>query len=57
VDPNVIPYGTEVIINGHAYIAQDCGGAIQQNRIDIYFESHEQALQFGLQTAYVYVKN
>jgi 3D (Asp-Asp-Asp) domain-containing protein len=56
VDPNVIPYGTEVIINGHTYIAQDCGGAIKGNRIDIYFDSHYEALQFGVQTAEVYVK-
>lgn len=56
VDPNVIPYGTEVIINGHTYIAQYCGGAIKGKRIDIYFDSHYEALQFGKQTAEVYVK-
>lgn len=48
VDPDVIPYGTEVIINGHTYTAQDCGGAIKGNRIDIYCDSHEEALQNGL---------
>lgn len=48
VDPSVIPYGTEVIINGHTYTAQDCGGAIKGNRIDIYCESHEEALQNGV---------
>lgn len=48
VDPDVIPYGTEVIINGHTYIAQDCGGAIQGNRIDIYCDSHDEALKNGL---------
>ena len=56
VDPNVIPYGTELIINGHTYIAQDCGGAIKGNKIDIYFDSHAEALNFGIQTADVYVK-
>ena len=55
VDPSVIPYGTEVIINGHTYIAEDCGGAIKGNRIDIYFESHEAALQYGVQQAEVFV--
>ena len=49
-DPRVIPYGTHVLINGHEYIVEDCGGAINGNRIDIYFESHKDALQFGVQT-------
>lgn len=49
-DPRVIPYGTHVLINGHEYIVEDCGGAINGNRIDIYFESHADALQFGVQT-------
>lgn len=56
VDPNVIPYGSEVIINGHSYIAEDCGGAVKGNRIDIVFPTHEEALQFGVQYAEVYIK-
>lgn len=56
VDPSVIPYRTEVIINGHTYKAQDCGGAIKGNRIDVYFEDHNDALQFGVQYAEVFVK-
>ena len=35
------------------YIVEDCGGAINGNRIDIYFESHADALQFGVQTVTV----
>lgn len=56
VDPDVIPYGTTVYINDHAYVAEDCGGAIQDNSIDIYFDSHEAALQFGLQYAEVVIQ-
>ena len=48
-DPRVLPYGTVVYIDGHAYIVEDCGGAIKNERIDIYFESHEAALQWGVQ--------
>lgn len=49
VDPSVIPYGTEININGKIYVAEDCGGAIKGNRIDVFFNSHEAALQFGRQ--------
>ena len=55
VDPSVIPYGTNVIIDGVTYVAEDCGGAVKGNKIDIYFNTHEEALQFGrrVMTAYV----
>lgn len=56
VDPNIISYQTEVIIDGHTYKAQDCGGAIKGNRIDVYFENHEDALKFGVQHKEVFVK-
>lgn len=56
VDPSKIPYGTEVIINGHTYIAEDCGGAIKGNKIDIFFNSHAEALRFGIQYAEIFVK-
>lgn len=48
VDPKVIPYGTTVMIDGKEYIAEDCGGAIKGNRIDIYFDTHQEALQWGV---------
>ena len=57
VDPNVIPYGTEVIINEKVYKAQDCGGAIKGNRIDVYFNNHNDALKFGVQYAEVLVNS
>lgn len=56
VDPDVIPYGSIVIINGKEYKAQDTGGAINGSRIDVYFSSHEDALEFGRQTADIYLK-
>ena len=56
VDPDVIPYGSIVIINGKEYEAQDTGGAITGSRIDVYFDSHEEALKFGRQAADVYLK-
>jgi 3D (Asp-Asp-Asp) domain-containing protein len=56
VDPKVIPYGTTLIINGIEYIAEDCGGSIKGNKIDIYFESHKKALEFGIQYTEIFVK-
>ena len=53
VDPTVIPYGSEVIINGQTYVAEDCGGAIKGNRVDILFATHQEALEFGVQYAEV----
>lgn len=61
VDPTVIPYGSEVIVYyedgtiAH-YIAEDCGGAIKGNRLDVYMGSHRAALAAGVKTASVYVK-
>lgn len=56
VDPAIIPYGTEVEINGTTYIAEDCGSAIKGNRVDIFFNSHEKALEFGIQELTAYIK-
>ena len=55
VDPKVIPYGSKVKINGHVYTAEDCGGAIKSKKIDIFFNSHQSALNFGKQTAEVFI--
>lgn len=55
VDPSVIPYGTQVIINGHVFTAEDCGGAIDGNRIDIYVNDHQTALELGVGQAEVYL--
>jgi len=56
VDPKVIPYGTEVIINGHTYIAEDCGGSVTGKTVDIYFSNHAEALAFGRQQLEVKIR-
>lgn len=56
VDPNVIPYGSKVEIDGVGVrFAHDCGGAIKQNRIDVYFNDHTEARDFGRQWHDVYL--
>ena len=49
VDPSVIPYGTKVYIPmfDKVFIAEDCGGAIKGNKIDIFMNSKQESLNFG----------
>lgn len=47
VDTSVIPFGTEVKIGDVIYTAQDTGSAVKGNVIDIYYDSHEDALNHG----------
>ncbi|WP_378957081.1 peptidoglycan-binding protein [Pelosinus sp. sgz500959] len=56
VDPNVIPLGTRLFIPGYGYaVADDVGGAIKGNKIDIAFDTHGEAMQFGRQKITVYI--
>jgi 3D (Asp-Asp-Asp) domain-containing protein len=56
VDPSVIPLGTRLYIEGYGYaIADDIGGAIKGNKIDLAFENRNDALRFGVQKVMVYI--
>lgn len=55
VDPNVIPLGTNLYVEGYGQaLAADTGGAIKGNRIDLAFESHQEALNWGRRGVNVY---
>lgn len=41
-------FGTKLIINGREYVVEDRGGAIQGNKIDMYMNSHAEALAWGV---------
>lgn len=61
VDPKVIPYGTHVLLicpggTQHSYIAEDCGSGVNGNHIDVFFNDHQAARQFGVQSAMVYLE-
>jgi len=48
VDPEVIPLGSVLFVPGYGYArAEDTGGAIKGNRIDLYFEDREEAFRWG----------
>ena len=56
VDPEVIPYGTIIEIKDMGYfVAEDCGSKIKGNRIDIYFDSKQEAKEFGRQGIWIRV--
>ena len=57
VDPQLIPYGSEVWIEGLGwYIAEDTGGAIIDSRIDICMASYKDSIKFGVRRLRVKVK-
>ncbi|MBR0576435.1 G5 domain-containing protein [Proteiniclasticum sp. BAD-10] len=56
VDRNVIPLGTRVYVEGYGYaIAEDVGGAIVGNKIDLYMNSTSAALTWGRRTVTIYI--
>ena len=50
-----VPFGTQLLINGNVYTVEDLG--TPYGHVDIYCDSHSEALSFGLQTAEVYRLN
>lgn len=56
VDPREVKLGSKVTIAGHEYTAEDTGGAIRGKRIDIYFDSHQDALEYGVKYTRIRVK-
>lgn len=56
VDPDKIPLGSVVKVDGQEYIAEDTGGAIKGNRIDIFVADHGEAMAKGIKKETVYLK-
>ena len=56
VDPSVIPLGTRVFIPGYGEaVAEDIGGGIHGQRIDVAFDTHAEALMFGRQDLEIFI--
>ena len=61
VDPKLIPYGTKMFIvsNDGKFVyglsaAEDCGGSIKGNRIDLYMPTTSQCFSFGVRNCTIY---
>ena len=56
VDPKVIPYGTQVYIEGYGWrVAEDCGGSVKGNHIDIAVNTHSEAMDIGIKNGGVWI--
>ena len=53
-DTSILPYGTQVVIDGIVYTVEDCGSGVRGNHIDIFFATHEKAVAYGRKTVKVY---
>ena len=50
-------FGTKLLINGTTYTVEDRGGAIKGNKIDVYFDTHAEAIAWGVKYLPVQVVN
>ncbi len=48
-------FGTQLIIGNQIYTVEDRGGNIKGNRIDVYFNTHQEALNWGKKTLDIYL--
>ena len=56
VDPTVIPYGSQVYIEGYGFrTAEDCGGWVKGKHIDMAVNTHDDAMSSGLKNAGVWM--
>jgi len=58
VDPKVIAMGSKVYVEGYGYaLAADTGGDIRGNRIDVFFATFRQCINWGRRQVHIYVLN
>jgi len=56
VDPRVIPMGSRLYIDGYGMgRAMDTGGSIRGNRVDVFFPTRQEAVQWGRRTVNVFI--
>lgn len=58
VDPNVIPIGTKLFVEGYGFaVAADTGTAIKGNSIDVFFDTKKESSRWAVKYVNVYVLN
>ncbi|MDF2037873.1 LysM peptidoglycan-binding domain-containing protein [Cytobacillus oceanisediminis] len=58
VDPDVIPLGSKVFVEGYGYAtAEDIGGGIKGNEIDVFIPATSDAMQWGRKEVKVTILN
>ncbi len=56
VDPDVIPLGSKLYVEGYGYgVAEDTGGAIKGHIVDLYFNSNSECIKWGRRDVKVYI--
>ena len=55
VDPGVIDIGSKVLINGIVYTAEDTGGGVKGDHIDIYLDDHDLTDKLGVSYTDVWI--
>lgn len=53
-DPEVLPLGTHIYINGHEYCVEDTGAGVSGKHIDIFVDDHKLAVENGITEAEVF---
>lgn len=53
-DLDKFPLGTKLYIDGVVYIVEDMGGGVLGDRLDIFFDTHEEALDYGVKEVEVF---
>lgn len=55
VDPKEIAYGTKILIGDTVYIAEDCGGRVKGEHIDIFMDTHEEVEEFEVKHKNIWI--
>ena len=53
-DTSILPFGSQVVIDGVVYTVEDRGSGVNGNHIDIFFSTHDKAMAYGSKTVKVY---
>ena len=54
--PNTYAFGTKIVLEGYGtFVVEDRGSAIQGNKLDRFFDTHQEALNWGVKNCTGYI--